>query len=235
MNTQTLDNSASLITSMKGAQLFMRIIAFTIIFAHTAVIGAPTIDAIKGELSKETAPEKSPETELSESFVSAIEKMALLKQLRREDKDTDAVIGDLKTLSSRIKELDKTVLENFDKVKVDITEKKLDAVILKRHTDMVNHYKKNNKDFMALLEKETKTGFVADIVRGVNNLMGDNEVTPDEAAGNAVSDGKTTFTTNDFKRSHQEFDPNNLPTKALQPDKDDESQLKDTKNDYYNE
>jgi len=54
---------------MKNTQIFMHIIAFTIIFAHTAVIGAPTIDAIKGELSKETAPEKNPETELSEAFV----------------------------------------------------------------------------------------------------------------------------------------------------------------------
>ena len=44
MNTQTLDNSTSLITSMKGAQLFMRIVAFVIIFAHVAVIGAPTIN-----------------------------------------------------------------------------------------------------------------------------------------------------------------------------------------------
>ncbi len=131
--------------------------------------------------------------------------MALLKQLRKEDKDTDAVIGGLKTLQSRIIELDQTVLENFANVKADLLEKNLDAVILKSHTDMVEHYKKNNKDFMALLEKETKTGFVADMVRGVNNLIGDNEVSPDEAAGNSISDGETHFNTNDFKRSQQEF------------------------------
>jgi len=214
MNTQT-----SFITHLKNAQIFMRITAFIIIFAHTAVIGAPTIDAIRGELSKETAPETSPEAALSESFVKAIEQLALLKQLRKEDKNTDAVLAALKTLQSRIIELDETVLENFATLKADLLSKNLPDVILKRHDDMVSHYQSQNKNFMALLAKETKTGLLADMVRGVNNLLDGDAISPDKAIGNAVSDGTTTFSTNDFKRSQQEFDPNNLGTKALQPDK----------------
>ena len=209
-----------LITTLKEAKLMMRSIAFLVIFFHTFLILSPAAAAMRDEINKEGNSPLSDESQLSEYYIEAIENLVQLKQLRNEGKDTDAVLGELKTLQTQIEALNETVTENFTIAEAVLLEKQLPEVIVKRHNKMATQFTSKNKAFMALLNKETKTNLLSDIARGIHNFIDGEEVKPDQTISTtSVSDGKFVFKTSDFKRSQQAFDPNNLGTNSRRPDK----------------
>ncbi len=196
----------------------MRSTALLVVFFHTFLILSPAAAAIRDEMKQQEGPQNV-ESELSEAYIEAITKLALLKQLRIEDKNTDAVIGELKTLETRLENLNEIATKNAMALEENLNKQNFPKEMMKRQKDLVIRYTRKNKAFMALLSKETKTGVISDILRGINNLLGDNETKPNKRLSNAVSDGKMVFKTTDFKRTHQNFDPNNMGTTSRRPDK----------------
>jgi len=210
------------ITTLKNATTFMRSIAFVTIFAHLFLILSPSALAISDANNRQNNPGLSVEAELSENYIEAIEKLSLLQHLRKESKNTDVVLSELKTLKSKIVSLDKKVQDNFSTTEVELTQKQLPDLILKRHTDMMSYYKSKNKAFMSLLAKETQTGIITDIKRGVSNFFGSKDGAKGVFTNNSVTDGVNIFKTSDFKRIHQEFDPDNLGSQSLGPNYENE-------------
>ena len=197
---------------------FTRSIALLIIVAHGMLVLSPAVAAVREEVEEVSSRQAlSPDEELSEAFAEAVRKLALLKQLRSEGKEVDVVISELSILESRIETLNAQVIKDFDDVGTGLAEKQLSDVIHKRHNDFVVQYNEKYQSFMSLLQAETDTGVIASVVRTVSGFVwGDDSVVSDQDPSNVVGD----FSTNDFERSHQEFDSENLPNKALQPDLD---------------
>lgn len=221
-----------LITTIKNATSFTRSIALVTIFAHLFLILSPSAMAMSNTKNKESHSNISIETELSENYIKAVEKLAQLKQLREEDKNTDLVLSELKSIKSTIETLDKEMLESFVKTKTELNEKELSEVITTRHDEMTAHYKSKKKAFMSFLTKETESGFITDIKRNVSNFFSNKDKTERVHAGNSVTDGTNVFKTSDFKRSQQAFDPKNLGSQNLRPDT--ENKPKTTKQEFIN-
>lgn len=185
---------------------------------YTMLVLSPTASAVRAEVvdTANTAitSKKSLDAELSDSFRVAIEKLALLKQLRTEGKSTDTVLNEIAGLESKIISLDTQIRGDFIERREDLIDKQLPAVILGRHDDFVEHYESRYVEFMNLLETETDTGLFAGVMRQARSLFTTEEVKADGVPGTSIGG----FSVNDFKRSQQEFDPNNLPNRTLKPD-----------------
>lgn len=210
----------------------MRSTALMIIIAHTFVILSPAAAAVRDEIGKKKPTETSIEAELSTSYTEAIKKLALLKQLHKENKEADPLIGDLITLKTRIEMLDQKIMESFENEKQSLINKQLPEEIVNRHNKMVTAYKQKSEVFQELLNKETDSGLITNIWRQISNYFNDNKQTTTDAFPKDIIRYKgIDFKATDFRRSQQDFDPNNLGTNSLQPDKNNIP--KTTRQEYY--
>ena len=104
------------------------------------VVSSSALAAVKADINNSQAQaQANAEQQLSSDFVQAIQALALLKQLRQEDKDTDAVLNQLTELKSDIESLNVQVMDNFDQLEQQLAQKELSDRIHQRHQTMVRH------------------------------------------------------------------------------------------------
>jgi hypothetical protein len=121
--------------------------------------------------------------------------------------DTAKDFSELKILRTELNALDRKALDNFDKIKQHITDKKLPQVILDRHTEAVRTYRSE----MAILKSN------------LDSL----EIAKDDTERKArAQKAREHLKAKQKKRAHQKFDPNDMPNKSLQPNRKNTPKLK---------
>lgn len=202
----------SLLTNMRSSNPFMRISASVSIITFLMLILMPTAMAAQ-TINNDPAPKNSSfqnpssqnssfqnksaaapgvEAELSETIQKIQKKMGKLQEKIAKKQDAGLEKGDLKDLHEKIKELDKKVVKAFNKTEQHLKDKGLSNVIMKRHTDMVVNYR-------------------GELATMLQNLSGVELAKDDVELEKKVKKAKEHLDSKKHKRSHQPFDPNNMP------------------------
>lgn len=198
----------------------MRSTALVVSIAHVMLVTSPAVAALNEKSNTSTHSAPSIETELAQSYATAIEKLALLKQLRESGKETEHVVQQLLPLQAKIEKLDASLNENFETEHQSLIERDISETIIERHVSNHDDYKKKATIFQELLKKELQTNVLSGLWLKAKGLFTSATKKVQRPETPMVSYKGIDFKASDFKRSQQAFDPNNLGTISLRPDKD---------------
>ncbi|MBI5782341.1 MAG: hypothetical protein HZA69_01205, partial [Gammaproteobacteria bacterium] len=107
--------------------------------------------------------------------------------------------ADLKVLRQELDGLDRTAMEDFDKIEKHLKDKKLPSVILDRHTAAVKTYQQE----------------MARVKANLNDL---DQAKDDAERKTKAQKAREHLKLKNTKRARPKFDPNDLPNKSLRPD-----------------
>lgn len=192
---------SSVITAMRQLSPFMKSVAMAVVITFGMLVLAPAALAARTyDWGFIADPALSVETKLSMA-VQQVE--ALLTTIEKRQADKQAIDTEREALSQlrgEIQQLDQEVTANFAAIDQEIEDKALPAVIQQRQDEMVTHYRQQLDVLLNLLQSiETasdETAFKEKLKQTQGHLK----------------DKK-------HKRSHQPFDPNDLPNQQLKPSK----------------
>ncbi|MEW8000741.1 MAG: transglutaminase domain-containing protein [Candidatus Thiodiazotropha endolucinida] len=192
----------SVISHIRQFSLFMKSTATAVIIAFGMLILAPTVVAAQSyDWSFISDPELSVETKLSKAIQQTEELLVVmddkLTQLQSTTTEQDALIQ----LRSDIEQLDQAVTANFAAIAEDLQTKGLPAVIQQRQSEMEANYRTQLDELLANLQAIEAATDATDLKAKVEKAKGHLKAKKN-------------------RRSHQPFDPNDLPNKALKPNKD---------------
>ncbi len=223
-----------MISSLRHASLTMHLIAQIVNIAFTMLIFTPAVMAAKApELpvkQTQAVVEKASSAEAKfsqtlqqlESVVTDLQQTANRSRsaLNRRSEDPGApqaafaslpAMALVKPLREQLETLDKQVMQNFNTIQADLEQRQLPAVILERHQQMVKRYQTELASLLKELFAVEAADNPADQLRSIK----------------AVS---AFLKSKQNKRSHQPFDPNQLPNSSLKPDPNNKP--KETEKDF---
>lgn len=212
----------SLLSNMRSSNPFMRISASVAIVTFLMLILMPTAMAAQTISNTPTPQNPSPqntpaaapniEAELSETIQKIQKKMGKLQDKIAKKQDAGLEKGDLKDLHKKVKELDKKVVKKFNKIEQHLKDKGLSNVIMQRHYDMVANYR-------------------SELATMLQNL-GEVELAKDDVElEKKVKKAKKHLDSKKHKRSHQPFDPENMPFKSVKSN--EKNKPKKTKREFH--
>lgn len=150
---------------------------------------------------------KSDDNILADAIISVKDTLDVLAyQLYRENGDHGMAIQELEELHDILVKQDKLVMERFAKTDRHIKQYQLAQVIQERQDEMVDNYRENMD---RLLENIVKIKVTADKDKRLEVVM----------------EARKHLESKQLKRSQQPFDPNNLPFKSQQPNKDNKPKI----------
>ena len=226
----------NLLTAMRHSKGFSRTVSYLIILALVGVLIERTIyfvlvetDVIEPESALETlyrvAPHKarqlglpdprkmasakpqSNDAKLSASILKTRDTLDVLAyELHRKGGDPTKAQAELKKLHSALKEQDEKAMADFQKVGRHVEKHKLAEIIKQRHQNAVASYR---KDMDTLLNNVQAALTTDDADEQLKVVM----------AARKHLEGKQ------LERSQQPFDPNNLPHKSMQPNRNNKPKL----------
>jgi hypothetical protein len=142
---------------------------------------------------------QSPETRFAHSVQDIKEKLAFMDVDYRKT-SIDQLASEISDIRQTLQSLDKDVRAEFATTAEHIRQHQLPPVIQQRQDDAVAHYEKN---FSIMMDKLTAV---------------ENATTP-EAKKARLQEAKDYLSRQQFKRSQQAFDPNNLPFNSVKPNR----------------
>lgn len=149
---------------------------------------------------KKQEQQKSNDAKLSEAVVTVQDTLDVLAHALVNKGDLSPSQDKLNQLYRDLKKYDQQAMADFAKTEAHIEKHQLADVIKQRHVDMVNNYQTEMKTLLGHLES-IKT------------------LTDTDDKLDAVLAARKQLESKQLKRSQQPFDPNNLPFKSVQPDK----------------
>ncbi len=192
------------IQMIRNAGIFIRSISAIVVVTFSMLILTPTAMAAQqaykdNKQQQVNAPDD--EAKLSRALQKVDELLAKVDNKLSQGKDASIEEDELKKLKKQIEKLDKKVSKNFEQVEEHLKDKGMSEIILKRHYDMVKNYRLEMKTMMKNLD--------------------DLEVSEDkETKKKMAKKAHEHMKGKKHKRAHQPFDPNNLPHKAIKPNRE---------------
>ncbi|MEW8049456.1 MAG: transglutaminase domain-containing protein [Candidatus Thiodiazotropha sp.] len=190
------------ITHMRQFSLFMKSTATAVVIAFGMLILTPSVVAAQSyDWSFISDPELSVETKLTKALQQTEELLTVMDDKLSHLQATTTEQAALVQLRSDIEQLDQAVTANFAAIAEDIQSKGLPPVIQQRQSEMEANYRAQLDELMANLQAIEAATDATDLKAKVEKAKGHLKVKKN-------------------RRSHQPFDPNDLPNKALKPNKD---------------
>jgi len=211
---------------MRDTGPFMRTVATVTAMTFSMLILTPTAIAARTEIQKAAQQtDINVETELSQTFANITEKLDQLEQAREagNDQAINDTIATLQELQSDVPALDEKAMAHFNKLEQDLIKKKLPETILQRHRDMVTHYKAHRNALNKKLDNIDQGQWRWQLEKWLDAAQ---TFITGEKPIDAVDSPYKNINPKKFKRSQQDFDPNNLPNKSLRPDKNNKPKVK---------
>ncbi len=195
--------TTSLISEMRETSSFMRSTAAAVLIAFTMLILQPAVAAAQtvGTGTATATVTVTAEDKFSQTLQQIEAKLTRLEERLAQQLDGTLEKEDLKQLQQTLAQLDQTVRQGFQQVEQHISDHGLAAVILERHQAMVAHYQ---DEYQALMDELNAIDTAADDTHRRQYA---------QSALNRLKAQK-------IKRSHQPFDPNQLPNSTLKADPD---------------
>jgi len=168
----------------------------------------------QNKIQKQT---KSDETKLANTVQNIKEKLAAIDN-PYETVNTKQLVEDITALRKNLDGLNKKVKQNFETTRQHIEDKNLPDIILQRHADTVAEY---DEKFKTLQHKLLAIDLASTL----------------EDKQRKLKDAKAWLSQQQFKRSQQAFDPNNLPFKSAKPNPENKPKLSKesfTENGFFN-
>ncbi|MEW8288607.1 MAG: DUF6310 domain-containing protein [Candidatus Thiodiazotropha endolucinida] len=205
MHKQTqgkFEMGSSVIGAMRHLSPFMKSIAMAVVITFGMFVLAPAAMAARTyDWGFIADPSLSVETKLSMAVQQVEELLATIEKRQADNQSIDAEREALSRLKEEISQLDQAVTANFAAIDQDIREKELPAVIQQRQDEMVANYRQQLDVLLSLLQSIETAGDEKTLKEQLKRTQGH------------LKDKK-------HKRSHQPFDPNDLPNRQLQPNKE---------------
>lgn len=225
MESRKLYAPCSIIELIREHRIFNRTVSvFSILFFLSTFYIVPSAMAIEVAIDAEQAknqflPEGRTDSERLSNTLQAIKEQVNEKQSRIQTRlqqennlwqDFLNLFGlsglltenldRLNSMGEQAELLNQKALQEFVQIEVELKAKNLPAIILQRHYDAVAKYQAEYQSFLLKLNQ-------AQAATSLQDQQG------------AMGELNDYLGTQKFKRKQQEFDPENLPNKALQPDK----------------
>ncbi|MGB5279033.1 MAG: transglutaminase-like domain-containing protein [Gammaproteobacteria bacterium] len=217
----------SLISLLRQNALFMNSTALITALTFSMLVTSPAAMALrKADVNLVEAGETHPEARLSSLLEQITRKFDLLEAAHGAGQATDNIVSELDGLQDQMIDLDNEVMANFEAMEQTLKDKKLPMTILQRHHDMVAHYQAHRARIIEQFEDSDMSHWRWLLGRWWGRLLVWLGVDIEEI----VESPFQVVNPRQFKRSHQAFDPNNLPNKSMRPDKDNKP--KRSKQDY---
>ncbi|MEW8646457.1 MAG: transglutaminase domain-containing protein [Candidatus Thiodiazotropha endolucinida] len=205
MNKQTqgkFEMGSSVIGAMRHLSPFMKSVAMAVVITFGMLVLAPAAMAARTyDWGFIADPSLSVETKLSMAVQQVEELLATIEKRQADNQSIDAEREALSRLKEEISQLDQAVTANFAAIDQDIRDKELPAVIQQRQDEMVANYRQQLDVLLNLLQSIETAGDEKTLKEQLKRTQGH------------LKDKK-------HKRSHQPFDPNDLPNRQLQPNKE---------------
>lgn len=212
------DNRSSLVTEMRQSSWLNRIVGSIVIIAVGGLSVTPTIavaqQEIKQAIAEAEANETSPEAEMTETVLSVIGELEKVEEklAAAEAEESDEVVdiseeeAALEDLTEQLAELDKDVMAGFDDVGAMLENKDLPDVIVERHAVAVAKY-------------QSELNAVLDGIQQIRETKDRKQrLSQTSKLGKRLKSMK-------HKRSQQHFDPSEMPSRSLQPNKANKPKL----------
>ena len=194
---------------MRSANTFLRAVTAIVVITFGMLILAPTAMAARAEtqrLKQQAAMAPSDEEKMSLVMQKVEKKLSELQGSANTEK-LQGKKRELLELRDELLELDKTVSSNFDEIGKRIKQKKLSSVILKRHQDAVQRYRQG----------------LNETLQGIDGIEQEQQSDKQKLK---VQQLRVRHKKMKHKRSQQPFDPENMPTRLMRPQKDRKPKLK---------
>lgn len=192
----------SVIESMGKSNIFMKSVAAIVLVTFSMLVLTPTVVAAQtydwGFLSD---PEIGDETKFSRAIQQVEELLEVLEVKLNDLQDTAAEQAALVQARHDIVELDRAVTANFSAISDSIQVKGLPEIIQKRQSDMESNYRVQLNELLTSLQDIESATDAEDL-----------KIKIGKAKGHLKSHKN--------KRSHQPFDPNELPSRSRKPNRD---------------
>ena len=199
------------LANIRHANLFVRLIASTVILTFSTLILSPTVMAAKADLKNKQQQSQtksaSEQAQLSQLVVQAKELYLKLQQqvANNQDNKQQDISENLNQLSTHYQQalnLDETVSQQFEAEKQWLEDKNLSPKLKKRQQKQWKHYRREMDSFIKYLEK----------VLDAN----------DKQLEKKLKQALKHLDKKKLKKSQQPFDPNNLPHRNLQKPKNNQ-------------
>lgn len=208
------ENNTSMISTIRNGGVWVRSLSAVVILAFGGLVTSPAVAATRAEMERQertALPEQTESARLNTALVSV--KNELRKLAGKPDvldrvaskEERKAAREALKDLRKQLRELDKAARADFREIEKHLKANKLSDVILQRHHDAVAKYE---------AEAEALLTDLAGI-----EALGDAKAAERAAKAFERLDKKQ------LRRSHQPFDPNQLPNRSLKADDKREPRL----------
>ncbi|MEW8000817.1 MAG: transglutaminase domain-containing protein [Candidatus Thiodiazotropha endolucinida] len=205
MHEQTqgkIEMGSSVIGAMRHLSPFMKSVAMAVVITFGMLVLAPAAMAARTyDWGFIADPSLSVETKLSMAVQQVEELLATIEKRQADNQSIDAEREALSRLKQEISQLDQAVTANFAAIGQDIRDKELPAIIQQRQDEMVANYRQQLDVLLNLLQSIETAGDEKTLKEQLKRTKGH------------LKDKK-------HKRSHQPFDPNDLPNRQLQPNKE---------------
>ncbi|NNJ97683.1 MAG: transglutaminase domain-containing protein, partial [Gammaproteobacteria bacterium] len=208
----------SLIGLMRQTSLVMKGTALITVVSFAMLVTSPAAMALRTATDNHHAKsgDSNPEARLSALLEQITYKFDALEAAHAAGQDTDAIVSELDQLQDQMIALDNDVMANFEATEQKLKDKNLPETILKRHQDMVTHYQAHRARIIEQFEYKDMSHWRWLLRHWWDRLLAWLGV----EIGEIVDSPIRNVNPRQFKRSHQAFDPNNLPNKSMRPDKD---------------
>ena len=194
---------------MRSANTFLRAVTAIVVITFGMLILAPTAMAARAEtqrLKQQAAMAPSDEEKMSLVMQKVEKKLSELQGSANTEK-LQGKKRELRELRDELLELDKTVSSNFGEIGTRIKQKKLSSVIQKRHQDAVQRYRQG----------------LNETLQGIDGIEQEQQSDKQKLK---VQQLRARHKKMKHKRSQQPFDPENLPTRLMRPQKERKPKLK---------
>lgn len=187
---------------IRQANLFVRLMASTVILTFSTLILSPAVMAAKAELEQPKAQQLSQSTAASEQaqlsqLVLQVQSLyKTIQQQRADNQDSEAGLNQLGALLTQAQTLDEAVSEQFAQEKQWLQDKKLSDTLMGRHQQQWQHYRQEMDHFIRNLEQ---------VVSAKDNQL-----------EQKITQALKHLANKQLKKSHQPFDPKQLPHRNLQ-------------------
>jgi hypothetical protein len=199
------------IAGLRRARWFLKTTAIVVTVSFLGLTLQPLAIAAQLPAAKASARSidraPSDEERLTATLEGIETRLTWLEDNLAKRQDTAKDFSELKILRTELNALDRKALDNFDKIKQHITDKKLPQVILDRHTEAVRTYRsemailKSNLDSLEIARDDTERKARAQKAREHLKLK-------------------------NTKKARPKFDPNDMPNQSLQPNRKNTPKLK---------
>lgn len=217
----------SLIGLMRNTGLFMKSTALTTAITFGMMVTSPAAIALRtAETNPVEAGDSNPEAQLSSLLEQITQKFDALETAHEAGETTESIVSELDELQDQMIDLDREVMANFGVMEQKLKDKKLPDTIIERHQAMVAHYQAHRARIIEQFEDKDISHWSWLLGHWWERLLTWLGIEIEDIVDSPIQD----VNPRQFKRSHQAFDPHNLPNKSMRPDEDNKP--KRSKNDY---